>query len=79
MCTRSEGRDQTRGGMGGRGAKGGTRELPWGGPRVIGRTLGVNVGRSKSSKYKVTLRQGRTIKHPVAEHLEGGSDVRNLG
>ena len=64
---------------GGRGTKGEPRELPWGGPRVIGRTLGVNIGRSKSSKYIVTLRQGGTIKHPVAEHLEGGSDVRNLG
>ena len=65
--------------MGGGAPRGDPRELPWGGPRVIGRTLGVYVGRSKSSKYKVTLRQGRTIKHPVAEHLEGGSDVRNLG
>ena len=74
-------RDVTRHGevWGGGAARGEPRELPWGGPRVIGRTLGVNVGRSKSSKYKVTLRQGRTIKHPVAEHLEGGSDVRNLG
>ena len=79
MCTRSEGRDQTWGGMGGGAPRGEPRELPWGGPRVIGRTLGVYVGRSKSSKYKVTLRQGRTIKHPVSEHLEGGSDVRNLG
>ena len=59
MCTRSEGRDQTWGGMGGGAPRGEPRELPWGGPRVIGRTLGVYVGRSKSSKYKVTLRQGR--------------------
>ena len=58
MCSRSEGRDQTWGGMGGGAPRGEPRELPWGGPRVIGRTLGVYVGRSKSSKYKVTLRQG---------------------
>ena len=70
MCSRSEGRDQTWGGMGGRGAKGEPRELPWGGPRVIGRTLGVYVGRSKSSKYKVTQRQGRNALYLSTNLLE---------
>ena len=56
--------------MGGRGTKGEPRELPWGGPRVIGRTLGVYVGRSKSSKYKVTQRQGRNALYLSTNLLE---------